>query len=1434
MTAQHSAVLDARAADAAAKAEKLHHVAIILAHTLATTGTLSRQFLARTMREAFGADDASGAWSMRDAYDALEAAQVLFLRDNPASPLAQDNPIAILRALTDLEHNLPTQTYRTEHQVDFQQFSTPVALAWIAALCAKTTDKDVVLEPSAGTGMLIVLAARAGAVLHLNERDPCRAALLKKVSGQHVTGHDGAAIGNWLPASFAPDVVLLNPPYSRSEERGRDRHAAARHLRSALERMRLHGRCVAIMPGNFTADGAGRAGYAAVCEMARPRVEIDFDALLFAKHGTSVRVRLLIFDKGWSGQTTRIAVATLAEALPHVLALPDRLGPPSSPPPEMAAPMPSPRPVCTRRPALSLFAKGKPSRTIAPPDRETIDLTATPVAYAVREQPLPAGEAAGIFAPWRLSRIEIPGAASHPDMLVETLAMASVLPPVPSYQPLLPKSALDALSEAQLETVIQAGEAFQRDLPGAYLPNKAGDQLVEYADGHTYRQGFFIGDGTGVGKGREAAACFMDQWSRGRRRHLWISLNGPLLQDARRDWSALGGLDIDIQPLDAIALGEPIRMAAGILFLTYSALRSARDKGPSRLDQILAWLGEDFDGVIVLDESHALANAAPGASEFGDAVASQQGIAGLRLQNSLPRACVLYVSATGATTPANLGYASRLGLWGEGSAFPTRARFTVAMEKGGIAAMEVVSRDLKATGLYTARSLSYAGIEYDALEHKLTTAQIGIYDAYADAWAIIHANLQAVLRATGVVDKVDGATLNGQAKGAALSRFESAKQRFFSQLLISMKMPTLIQAIEQELAQGHVAVVQLVSTSEAMLDRRIASLTPDERANLDIDLSPREQLIDYLTNAFPTRLMEVFRDNSGEARSRPAIGKDGHPLISQDAVRTRDALIERLCAMPPVATALDELIRHFGTDQVAEVTGRTRRIVTDAAGRQKIERLSPLARIAETDAFQNGDKDILVFSGAGGTGRSYHSDRNCRSAHRRRVHFLLEPGWRASAAIQGLGRTHRTNQITPPIFRPVTTNCKGERRFISTIARRLDALGALTRGQRQAGGQNLFDPADNLESDFAKDALHQWYHLLHDGKLASTTLGDFEAMTGLTLTTCEGGELLERLPPIQRWLNRLLALRIATQDAIFEEFFGLIQSRIDAAREAGTLDLGVETIRAVRIDLLSDIVIYREARSGAETRLQKLNLHLKRSVTTFDRLMAVWAGTEDIAFVRNSRSGRVALRVPSWSTMDEEGRPIPMCRLIRPTGQDRAALENLSRSFWTRLDEPSFRALWDAEVEQAREKVDIETVHIATGLLLPVWDKLPEDDVRVWRIVDEATGESRLGRIISADMLSATAASFDVSEAIRLSPADIVAAAASVDGAPIDALPGARLVRVRVNDQPRLEVRGYPFDRLDWLKSLGCFTEIISYRTRLFVPPDRAETILAAMDPVMV
>ena len=91
--------------------------------------------------------------------------------------------------------------------------------------------------------------------------------------------------------------------------------------------------------------------------------------------------------------------------------------------------------------------------------------------------------------------------------------------------------------------------------------------------------------------------------------------------------------------------------------MTYATLRSIGKTGRTRLEQIVDWCGKSYEGVLAFDEAHAMANAA-GSTEGarGGTAPSQQGIAGLRLQTALPRARVLYVSATGATNVSNLAY----------------------------------------------------------------------------------------------------------------------------------------------------------------------------------------------------------------------------------------------------------------------------------------------------------------------------------------------------------------------------------------------------------------------------------------------------------------------------------------------------------------------------------------------------------------------------------------------------------------------------------------------------------------------------------------------------------------------------------------------------------------------------------------------------------
>jgi hypothetical protein len=86
-------------------------------------------------------------------------------------------------------------------------------------------------------------------------------------------------------------------------------------------------------------------------------------------------------------------------------------------------------------------------------------------------------------------------------------------------------------------------------------------------------------------------------------------------------------------------------------------------------------------------------------------------------------------------------------------------------------------------------------------------------------------------------------TLNRQAKSAALSAFESAKQRFFGHLLTSMKTPTLIASIDADLLAGHSAVIQIVSTGEALMERRLPDIPTDEWNDIRVDITPREYVL---------------------------------------------------------------------------------------------------------------------------------------------------------------------------------------------------------------------------------------------------------------------------------------------------------------------------------------------------------------------------------------------------------------------------------------------------------------------------------------------------------------------------------------------------------------------------------------------------------------
>jgi predicted RNA methylase len=529
--------------------------------------------LAHIMREAFGGSDAGGAWDWRMAYDLMQAAaiQELLRGDTAAGDIATAKLLA---------SRLLTETRRSEQQIRLQQFSTPLAFATMVVRAAAIRKGETVLEPSAGTGALAAFAARAGGTFLLNEIDPFRQRLLRALFGGEVTDHDGEHIDDLLQTPVLPDVVVMNPPFASSVDRSRDKHIAAKHLIAAAKRLAPGGRLVAIMPPGFTPE-RDAAHWSRACGLLTPRLALTMPGQVYRKLGTSVETQLMVFDKVQEdGEMIRVPVRDLDEALAYVDAVAATR--PEMRPAQRAAAIPNGRPTvpssAPRKTAAAPVAASKPRANAV-----------RPLSFTSFEAPRDNTPVSDIYARYRPQRIKIAGAQEHPTPLVESIAMASVAPPMPSgtasAELRLPARLIEEghLSEAQLETIIMAHDAHGRNLPGRFTIDDDQTKLTradDDPDARAYRRGYFLGDGTGCGKGRECAGLILVNWLAGRRKAIWVSKSATLIEDAIRDWTDLGGSPADIQPLSKWKPDQPIPMGDGILFVTYATLRSAGKCGP--------------------------------------------------------------------------------------------------------------------------------------------------------------------------------------------------------------------------------------------------------------------------------------------------------------------------------------------------------------------------------------------------------------------------------------------------------------------------------------------------------------------------------------------------------------------------------------------------------------------------------------------------------------------------------------------------------------------------------------------------------------------------------------------------------------------------------------------------------------------------------------
>lgn len=1310
---------------------------------------------------AFGGSRAEGVYTVKDQYEAVEAAinrviqsQLTGRESLALDTVAIDDLAQRIKNILDLT---PTQTSgdRTAKQNELQQFSTPPLLGAVVARAAAITKDDLVLEPSAGNGGLAVWAKAVGADVVVNEIDPIRRAVLDYLGFDEIHAVDAEQLNNLLPNYVQPTVVIMNPPFSATGGRVDQNNTkfGMRHIKQALDRLAPGGRLVAILPEGVRFESPRAAKlWAPILKNGRVRANIGLAGGEYSKYGTTYPNRLIVvdrvgptegrnFDEQIQNVPLRDTYKTYAEADAALQALPERAkisgiastGVGSSGGGVRSGAGGATAPTTGGGRGAVRSGSGGRSADGAPPVTGTGDQT-VPQGES-RDTGVGAGAATGsgssngtaadvgtgtgtgagagsrvgvgkpqaepdvdldkgtvdVTATFtKYKPVGIKGAKAHPANLIESSSMAGIEAPLPTYEADLPDKAIEsgALSDVQLESVIHAGQRHEQR-----LPNGA-------------RAGVFIGHGTGVGKTRILAGTILDNWNKGRKRAVVLSVNYDLFEDLTNDLAAIGGAHIPMKKMQGENYDD-IDFGDGIVFLNYPTFIKANKSGTkSRVDQVKKWAGDE--PVIVFDEAHKAKNAV---AEQGQG--TQTGAAVIKLQDDLPNARVAYASATGATEVRNMAYMVRLGLWGAKTSFPNGfVQFMNEIEAGGTAALEMVTRSMKALGMYFASTISYEGVTHEELEHHLTDEQRRLYNISADAWA-------SVMNA--VEDAIEETNASARAKGMAKLAFYGAQLRFFKTLTTAIKVPSLIDHVQKTLDEGGAPVISLQGTNEAVTNRAMTAADQAGQGYDDLDVGPSEIIKDFVKTAFPTVQYEDYTADDGSTRQRKVLDQNGQPVQSAAALAAQQDILRQLDEIKLPEGALDQILSHFGYDKVAELTGRSHRLEYDpmTGARRKVKRKSNLV---EMDAFQSGKKQIAIISAAASTGISLHAGRNVKN-QRRRTFYALELPWSADQSMQANGRVHRSNQVSAPHIVICVTDLGGEKRFSATLARRMASLGSLTMGSRDA--LNVSDAISkyDIESRYGEAALSALYQAM-EGRGGTSLEGipgledpqDLLQRMGL-IRPDQGQYTIKRqdLTDVKRFMSRVLALPQTEQNAVFGRFMYFFDAFITMAQENGTFDMGVSDIKGYdnHIDTPASTVATDET-TGAKTEYLTIKVKNKTKPWSWADAEAARLESEKSSvggmrsrYMKQKTSGRFVLAEYRGEQVNPQtGAMEGRFSISRPSGRDRQRVKGseLTEKYDFATPEQA-KAAWEAEF--AADKGYVESQHhIITGALLPVWNQL--------------------------------------------------------------------------------------------------------------------------------
>lgn len=647
-----------------------------------------------------------------------------------------------------------------------------------------------------------------------------------------------------------------------------------------------------------------------------------------------------------------------------------------------------------------------------------------------------------------------------------------------------------------------------------------------------------IGDQTGIGKGRQAAAIMRYAKLNGIT-PIFITEKPKLFSDMYFDGKDIG------ETFHPFLIGEKDK--SSIIGRDNEVIQKTLPKPSAYFSKMLADNPKNFDSVftvysqlnkegnpqqrflqnmidtkaclLVMDEAHNASGVDSNTGRFFKGLVASKNLKG-----------VVYLSATYAKRPENM-------MLFLGEKFKEIVpNILDVFKKGGLAIQQIVCQGLAESGRLIRRERDFSGVKVNIGDFVQTSDKIKRqYDEIVSFMSEM-VNLSLMIK-----DEVESSGAKGGRKmseSLQCGEFASTVHNYVGQLLFAAKLDVSIDKIIQAYKTGQKPVVAVANTMESFL--KGFSEENSIRNGEQIEISFKD-ILRYNLDKLKFGKLEDRNGNSREIK----LNLPPHLLAILDELKSR---VDNLDLDLP-ASPIDYMKAKLSAAglSVGELTGRTKIIHYDENGKNGIlgERSDKEKKSANmvVNDFNSGKLDCIILNRSGSTGLSLHASSKFKDQKQRHM-FVVQADLDINVVMQTLGRIMRSGQVVKPEYTFISTDLEAERRVMAVLNKKFASLSANTtantKGSMSFGNVDILNKyGDQIVAEYLSENM----------KLAGRV--------GLNVTINPNGKIKPKEDLARSFTGKMALLPNAMQKAIYQDLDEAYSDLTTRLKAIGEYDLEV-------------------------------------------------------------------------------------------------------------------------------------------------------------------------------------------------------------------------------------------------------------------------------------